>query len=196
MTAGNAMPDTSSGAAAQAPAFVRVWDPFVRVFHWSLVFLFAVAFISGDESETLHLVAGYIIAGLVALRIIWGLIGTRYARFKNFVTGPRAVADFLSKSLRLEAPRYIGHNPAGGAMVLALLLLMIALAITGHLMVTETFWGSKEMEEIHEALANISLVLVGLHLVGVVLAGYEHGENLIRAMFTGLKRAPGPGDHT
>ncbi len=195
MTTQDSMAETKTGTGAQAPALIRVWDPFVRIFHWSLVLLFAVAFITGDESEDLHLIAGYAIAGLVALRIPWGFIGPRYARFSSFVKGPSAVFDFLMQSIRLKAPRYIGHNPAGGAMVLALLALMIGLAITGHLLTTDAFWGSKVMEEVHEVLANIALALVGLHVLGVILAGYEHGENLVRAMVTGLKRAPGPGDH-
>ena len=102
--------ETAGGLAP--PATVKVWDPFVRVFHWSLVALFAIAFVTGDEIEWLHLVAGYSIAGLVALRLVWGFIGPRHARFADFVKGPRAVATFLKQSARLEAPRHLGHNPA------------------------------------------------------------------------------------
>lgn len=187
-------PTSMQAGGSTPPASVRVWDPFVRVFHWSLVTLFAIAFLTGDEIEWLHLAAGYAIAGLVGVRIVWGFIGPRYARFRDFVQGPRAVVDFLEQSLRLEAPRYLGHNPAGGAMVIALLTLLVLLSVTGHLMTTDAFWGSKLMEEVHEALADIALALVGLHILGVVVAGLEHGENLVKAMFTGRKRPLQPGE--
>jgi cytochrome b len=177
--------ETASGLAP--PATVKVWDPFVRIFHWSLVTLFAVAFLTGDEIEWLHLWAGYTIAGLIALRIVWGFIGTRYARFSNFVKGPRAVADFLKQSARLEAPRVIGHNPAGGWMIIALLSVLAGLSRTGVLMTTDAKWGSKALEEVHEALANFMLVLIALHVVGVIVASIEHGENLVKSMFTGRK---------
>lgn len=170
------------------PASVKVWDPFVRIFHWSLVVLFAVAFLTGDEIEWLHLGAGYAIAALVALRIVWGFVGSRYARFSNFVRGPAAVLAFLKQSIRLEAPRHLGHNPAGGAMILALLAMLIGLSVTGILLTTDAFWGSKSLEEVHEVMAYVTLGLVGLHVLGVILAGIEHGENLVRAMITGRKR--------
>lgn len=171
------------------PATVKVWDPFVRVFHWSLVTFFAISFVTGDEVEWLHLVAGYSIAGLVAMRLVWGFIGPRHARFAYFVKGPYEVATFLKQSVRLEAPRHIGHNPAGGMMIVALLAGLVGLSITGFLMTTDAFWGSKMMEEIHEVLANGMLLLIGLHVLGVVVASVEHGENLVKSMFTGRKRA-------
>lgn len=171
------------------PARVKVWDPFIRIFHWSLVALFVAAFLTGDESERFHLIAGYAIAALVGLRIVWGFIGTQYARFSNFLTGPIAVADFLKQSLSLKAPRYLGHNPAGGAMIVALLLMLIGLSVTGYMMTLDAYWSSEALEEVHEAIAYASLVLVGLHLAGVVVAGLEHSENLVVAMITGRKRA-------
>lgn len=180
---------TTAAGGITPPAFVRVWDPFVRIFHWSLVVLFTVAFLTGDEIEWLHLAAGYAIAALVAMRIVWGFIGPRHAKFSEFVKGPRAVLTFLKQSMRLEAPRHLGHNPAGGAMVLLLLAMLIGLSVTGYLMTTDAFWGSKLMEEIHEVLANMTLGLVGLHVLGVVIASLEHGENLVKAMITGRKRA-------
>lgn len=167
---------------------VRVWDPFVRLFHWSLVALFTLAFLTGDEIEWLHLWAGYAIAGLVAARIVWGFIGPRYARFADFVKGPRTVMTVLKLSVHLEAPRYLGHNPAGGAMILALLAMLAGLSFTGFLMTTDAYWGSKALEEVHEALAYITLGLVGLHVLGVIVASIEHGENLVKSMITGRKR--------
>jgi cytochrome b len=171
------------------PATVKVWDPFVRVFHWSLVVLFGIAFLTGDEIEWLHLAAGYGIAGLVALRIVWGLVGTRHARFTSFVRGPREVLAYLRDAALLRAPRHLGHNPAGGAMIVALLVLIAGTAVTGHMMTSDAYWGAKWVEEVHEAFANLTLALVALHVLGVLFASLEHRENLIRAMFTGRKRA-------
>ena len=181
---------TADGAGGiEPPATVSVWDPFVRIFHWSLVVLFAVAFLTGDEVEWLHISAGYAIAALVALRIVWGFIGSRYARFANFVKGPTAIVSYLRQAVRLEAPRTLGHNPAGGAMIVALLVMLVGLSVTGILMTTDAFWGSKTLEEIHEAFAYTTLGLVALHVFGVIVASIEHGENLVRSMFVGTKRA-------
>jgi cytochrome b len=170
------------------PATVKVWDPLIRIFHWSLVALFAIAFPTGDEVERLHLWAGYAIAALVALRLVWGFIGPLHARFADFVKGPRAVATFLKQSARLEAPRHMGHNTAGGIMIIALLAALVGLTVTGLLMTTDTYWGSEVMEKIHEAIANATLVLIALHVIGVIVASIEHGENLVMSMLTGRKR--------
>jgi cytochrome b len=180
---------TERAGSNPLPATVKVWDLFVRVFHWSLVALFAIALLTGDEVEWLHLWAGYAIAALVAMRIVWGFVGSRDARFASFVKGPRAVATFLKQSMHLEAPRYLGHNPAGGAMVVALLVVLTALCGTGIAMTTDAYWGSKALEDVHEALANIMLVLIALHVLGVIVASIEHGENLVKSMVTGRKRS-------
>lgn len=167
---------------------VSVWDSFIRIFHWSLVTLFIVAFATGDEIEWLHNWVGYAIAALLALRVVWGFVGTRYARFSDFIKGPRAVAIFLKQSVRLEAPRHLGHNPAGGWMILALMAVLTGLVTTGIMMTTDAFWASKTVEDVHEVLANAAIVLIALHVLGVILASYEHGENLVSAMFSGRKR--------
>ncbi len=171
------------------PATVPVWDPLVRVFHWSLAALFAVAFVTGDELERLHIAAGYAILALVALRLVWGFVGPSHARFASFVRGPRAVLAYLKDTARLRAPRHLGHNPAGGAMIIALLALLAATGGTGYMMTTDAYWGAEWVEEVHEVLANLTLVMVALHVLGVLVASFEHGENLIRAMVTGRKRA-------
>jgi cytochrome b len=178
----------------QPPATVRVWDPLVRTFHWSLVGLFGFAFLTGDELQTPHEIAGYTIAALVGLRTVWGLIGSRHARFSSFLYGPGAVAGFLRDTLRMRARRYLGHNPAGGWMVIALLLAVAAISGTGFMMTTDAFQGVEWVEDLHEASAFAALGLAALHVAGVIVASLEHGENLIRAMVTGRKRAPGPGD--
>lgn len=170
------------------PETVRVWDPVIRIFHWSLVALFAIAFLTGDEVEWLHLWAGYAVAALVVFRILWGFIGSRYARFSEFVSGPVATWVYLKKAAHLNAPRTLGHNPLGAAMIIALLTMLMGLSATGFLMTTDQFWGSKALEVVHEAMAYLTLGLVGLHVVGVIFASVEHGENLIASMVTGKKR--------
>lgn len=170
------------------PATVKVWDPFVRVFHWSLAGLFLVAYATGDEIENVHIAAGYTIAGLVALRIVWGFVGPRHARFSDFVSSPRAVLAYMRDVALLRAPRYLGHNPAGGAMVVAMIVTLIGTCTTGYMMTTSTFWGAKWVEEVHEACANLTIGLVVVHVLGVLVASFEHRESLVKAMITGRKR--------
>lgn len=184
--AGGDAPPASSGSA---PRTIRVWDPLVRLFHWALVAAFAIAWATGDELQTVHEIAGYTIAGLVAFRVAWGLVGSTHARFTDFVRSPAAVARYLVDTARLRARRYLGHNPAGGAMILALLVMLAVICATGFLMTTDAFWGVEWVEETHEVAVNLTLVLIGLHLAGVAVASFEHRENLVRAMITGRKRA-------
>jgi len=170
------------------PAEVRVWDPLVRIFHWSLVAGFAIAWLTGDELKGVHNAAGYIVMGLVGFRVLWGLVGTRHARFSDFVRRPAAVVGYLMDMVRGRAPRHLGHNPAGGAMIVALLAAVAVISATGIMMTTDAFWGVEWVEELHEGSVNFALVLVALHLLGVLFASLEHGENLVRAMITGRKR--------
>lgn len=207
-------------AAAEVPV-VRVWDPLVRVFHWGLVAAFAAAWLTADEVQPVHEAAGYTVAGLVAFRLIWGLAGSRYARFSQFVKGPAATLAYLGTILRGTERRHLGHNPAGAAMIVAMLLALSGVAVTGWLMaeparlamlpdmpqVVTPAWADDDddehgergevegpLKEAHEILANLMLLLVAAHVGGVVLASVRHRENLARAMLTGDKRAPGPGD--
>lgn len=181
---------------------VRVWDPLVRIFHWTLVAAFATAWLSGDEAELVHVWVGHLVVGLVLVRLVWGFIGPRYARFADFVRGPRTVVSYLREELRFRAPRHLGHNPAGGAMIVALLGALLLSAATG----LATFgaeghgllagWlghlgkdAAHDLEEVHELFANLTLVLVFAHVAGVLLGSLAHRENLVRSMFTGTKRA-------
>ena len=173
---------------APPPVVVKVWDPFVRVFHWSLATLFLVAYVTGDDAEQVHIAAGYTIAGLIALRIIWGFIGPRHARFSNFVRLPREVLAYLRDVALFRAPRYLGHNPAGGAMIIALLVMLVGTGITGYMMTTDAYWGAKGVEEAHEVFANLTVGLIAFHVLGVLLSSFEHGENLVKSMITGWKR--------
>ncbi|MGV8831735.1 MAG: cytochrome b/b6 domain-containing protein [Devosia sp.] len=173
---------------------VRVWDPLVRLFHWALVLSVATAWFSARPWEALHYWAGLAAAFLIAFRLIWGLAGSHYARFSQFVRSPRTVLGYLRAILTGSEGRYIGHNPAGGSMVIALLITLAATATTGWLMTTDQFWGDPLMQKAHELIAHLLLVLVGLHLAGVALASFRHHENLVRAMITGRKRQGSPDD--
>lgn len=183
------------GQSAPQP-LLRVWDPVVRIYHWGQALLIAVSWLTSDELKTVHKASGYAIAGLLALRVLWGFIGPRHARFSDFLRAPGTVRAYLQQMWEGREPRHLGHNPAGGMMVLALMLAVGGTALTGWLQTTDAFWGSEGLEEIHGALATLILGLVALHLGGVLLASLRHGENLVHAMIDGRKRPLGPDDRT
>lgn len=182
---------------------IKVWDPAVRVFHWALVAAFTVAWLSGEDWMRVHAAAGYTVLGLIAFRLLWGLVGPRHARFSDFVRSPGEAAAYLRDVLRLRARRYLGHNPAGGLMIVLLLASLVATGLTGlavygadqhagplaaALAGAGEHW-SEALEETHEFLANFTLLLVFVHVAGVVVESFVHEENLVRAMLTGRKRA-------
>jgi cytochrome b len=169
---------------------VRVWDLFVRIFHWSLVLGFGLAWFTAHASESLHHWAGYVAGALILMRLLWGVLGTPYARFSQFVRDPATTLHYLGAMLGGREARYIGHNPAGGAMVLALMTAMAVTALTGWMMTTSTYFGVDWVETAHSLSAHGLLLLVLLHVGGVVLASLRHRENLIGAMVTGRKRKP------
>jgi cytochrome b len=193
---------------------VKVWDIAVRVFHWSLVILFTLAYLTGEEEGALHNNAGYIVLGLLAFRLLWGFVGTRYARFSDFIYGPGTTISYARSLLASNPVRYLGHNPLGGWMIVALLLSIfvtcwsgieyigskgqgplagnthiltgIAVADEGnkqeHADEGDEFW-----EEVHEIFANLSVLLVVIHIAGVVASSRMHHENLAKSMITGYK---------
>ena len=173
---------------------VRVWDPLVRIGHWALVACVAAAWITHEGGHVWHERFGYATLVIVAIRLLWGVVGPRHARFARFVRGPAATLAYAGRTLAGNEPRYIGHNPLGGWMIVALLLCIVLAGASGWLYTTDAFWGVEWVEEVHEFFANALLVLVALHIAGVVFASVRHGENLARAMLSGKKRAPGPGD--
>lgn len=184
---------------AHAPGTIKVWDPLLRIFHWSLVLSFSLAYITEDDWLSLHVVTGYAVTMLIAFRILWGLIGPRYARFTQFIKSPAEVASYIGKMLRFKIPHYLGHNPAAAAMIVSLLLSIIMLCFSGMVIIAtegqgplaDTFFSAMNaewMEEIHEFFANFSLLLVVLHVVGVLFSSLLEGQNLARAMVTGRKR--------
>lgn len=173
---------------------VKVWDPLVRVFHWSLVASFAFAWVTAEDWEGLHEGAGYAAAALIGVRVLWGIIGPKYARFSQFVRSSGVVIDYLRSLINGRERRYLGHNPAGAMMIVALLLATAATALTGWMTTLPAFHGADWIEEGHEVMANLMLAMVLLHVAGVVVAGLRHRENLVRAMIVGRKRAPDAAD--
>lgn len=178
----------SNETAGAGGADILVWDAPVRVFHWLMVLCFAGAYLTAEEDgwRAAHITLGYTMAGLVAFRLLWGVAGTRHARFTAFMRGPRAVAAYLRTLLRRQPEHYIGHNPAGAVAIVALLALTAIVAATGWS--TYEGIGGGVMEEVHEFFANLMLAVVGVHVLGVVVSGWLHRENLVRAMFSGRKR--------
>jgi cytochrome b len=198
---------------------VRVWDLAVRIFHWSLVVFFTVSYLTGDELDTIHAYSGYVVLGLVAFRLVWGFIGTRHARFMDFVYGPARVREYLKSLLTRHPKHYLGHNPAGGWMVIALLVSITLTGISGlklygieghgplagngpDISLVSTAYADDERddkegdkpgeefwEDIHEFFADLSVILVFIHIAGVLVSSMLHGENLVRAMVTGNKRS-------
>jgi cytochrome b len=198
------MPETKHEATT------TVWDPIVRYGHWALVAVFAITYLSAEEDaaepNVVHVWGGYLIGLIVVLRMLWGLIGPRHARFTDFIYGPYATLRYIFNLVRGRARRYVGHSPAGGAMVIALLICLAGTVGTGFATYHERgiiTAGSVDTEAgehpsdvgegsslggVHAALANITLALIVLHILGVGLASLVHRENLIAAMMHGRKR--------
>lgn len=167
---------------------VTVWDPVVRVFHWVLAGSIVVAWLTSGHPKGLHQWAGYTAGAMIAIRLVWGFFGPRHARFVSFVRDPRTVLRYLADIWRGRERRHLGHNPAGGAMVVVLLSAIAAQVTIGWLQTTDLFWGIEWVEELHGVLAKVIVLLIGLHLAGVLVASIRHRENLPAAMITGLKR--------
>jgi cytochrome b len=176
----------------------RVWDPLVRLLHWTQAGAVAACWVSGhwppDDFDAVHQTAGYVAGAVVALRLVWGFAGSRHARFAQFVRGPRAVLAYARALRAGHEPRHIGHNPLGAWMVLALLGSTATLALSGWLYTSEWLWGYAWLSALHAALAWLIAALVAGHLGGVALTSWRHRENLVATMFSGRKRAPDTGD--
>lgn len=167
---------------------ILVWDWPVRIGHWLMAGAFCLAWLTA-ESETfrlVHVFAGSAVLGVATFRLPWGLIGSRYARFKDFVRGPTAVKDYVGGLLRLKPAHHVGHNPAGGWAIVLLLTLGIVTSLIGWAVYNDV--GGEWLGELHEGLAGAMLGLVVVHLLGVFSSSLLHGENLARAMLTGRKQ--------
>jgi cytochrome b len=186
---------------------IRVWDPLVRIGHWTLVLAFFVAYFTEDDFLVQHVWAGYLVAAVVIVRVVWGFIGSQHARFSDFVRSPSHTLKYTRELMGHRAKRYTGHNPAGAAMIVALLIGLSGTVYTGLMLyaveedtgplaqwvVTDKGEDEKESseefwEELHETFANLMLLLIVLHVAGVLHGSYFDRENLVRAMVTGRKR--------
>jgi cytochrome b len=157
------------------------------LFHWLLVLCFAGAYLTaeGERWRLVHVTLGYTMGGLLAFRLVWGVVGTRYARFTHFVRGPRAIMAYLV-SLRSASPQHFtGHNPAGAVAIVLLMVTGMAIVATGWATYNEV--GGEWLSELHEGAANTMLAIVGVHIAGVLVATLVHRENLVRSMVTGTK---------
>jgi cytochrome b len=175
---------------------VRVWDRFVRLFHWTLVLCFSGAYLSTDDIHGLHALCGYATLALVAARVVWGFIGRGHARFSSFVPGPRKLGTYLAALLQHREPRHLGHNPAGAVMILFLLCAVAGIGITGWMLTLDAFWGNGTVEDLHVLLVDTMIVAIVVHVGANIYCSLRHRENLIGAMVTGRKRglnAPAPG---
>lgn len=185
---------------------VKVWDGFVRAFHWVVVVGFFTAYFTEDEVMGLHVWAGYTVLSLVILRVVWGFVGSRHARFRDFLYAPGTILGYLKDFVTFRNRRYLGHNPAGGAMIVLLLISLLATGFTGLVMFGAEGGGGvlrelagavgalgeageEAFEDVHEFFANLTLFLAVLHIAGVLFESLVHHENLARAMVTGRKRA-------
>ncbi|MFO0759408.1 MAG: cytochrome b/b6 domain-containing protein [Byssovorax sp.] len=169
---------------------ILVWDLPTRLFHGllalSVLGAFGVAVLVDDEGAAfpLHMLLGAVAAFLVALRVVWGFVGPRYARFRSFLFGPRAVSTYLKGVLHREAgERHVGHNPGSSVIILVILALTLGLALTGVSMSR----GGESIKEVHEALAFSLVGVVALHVLGVVAHTLRHRENIARSMIDGRK---------
>jgi cytochrome b len=168
---------------------VLIWDMPVRLFHWLTVLCFAGAYLSAETERwrLLHVTLGCTMAGLLAFRVVWGLVGTRHARFVNFVRGPAAVLRYLRGLLNGRPEHHVGHNPAGAIAILALLGLTAVVTAAGWAAYND--FGGEWLQELHGGAANAMLAVVGVHVAGVLLGTWMHRDNLIGAMLTGRKTA-------
>jgi cytochrome b len=182
----------------ESQELVKVWDLPLRIFHWLLVAGFFIAYLTEDDLLTIHVWAGYLVTGLLVFRLIWGFVGNDYARFSSFLCSPTKSIAYLKDLIALKTQRYLGHNPAGAAMIVLLLISLLVTVITGFAvygadqaagpLAAISSDNEKMWEEVHEFFANFTLVLVAVHVIGVAVESYIHRENLARAMVHGFKK--------
>ncbi|MEY9881130.1 MULTISPECIES: cytochrome b/b6 domain-containing protein [unclassified Bradyrhizobium] len=182
------------GVSDRAPAnrlvsrTVAVWDLPLRLWHWILAISVLIAWFTPTVYDGVHRIVGYAVIGLLAFRLLWGFMGSRYSRFRMLGVRLRVAPNYLWNLRRGMTGRYIGLNPAGSLMLVALLASLAVSTITGAMSVTVTFFGVWWVEDIHHYSSDAVIVLVVLHVLGVLVMGILQRENLIRAMFTGRKR--------
>jgi cytochrome b len=177
-------------------ARVRVWDRFVRTFHWSLVASFATAYFYTEHIDWVHKGAGYLALALIAARCVWGFTAPNpHARFASFVPTPGRLWTYLRQLVRGREARHLGHNPAGAVMILYLLGATLMIGVTGHLMTTDAFWGNELVETLHVTTVDVTLIAVIVHVSANLYESIRHRENMFKAMVTGDKNAPDAATH-
>ncbi len=166
---------------------ILVWDVPTRLFHWLLALSFAGAFLTAESERwrDIHVLLGYTFAGLIGFRLVWGLIGSRYARFKSFRFELSELRDYVFSLLSRSPRHYLGHNPAGAIAIFTLLGLGALVALSGYAVYNEA--GGEWLEELHEGAANAMLLVVFVHIAGAVVSSFLHRENLVRSMINGRK---------
>jgi cytochrome b len=179
--------DLTSAAREGSPPMIVVWDAPLRIFHWALAASVLIAWFSANVYDTVHEVAGYTVIGLLVFRLVWGFVGAPHARFRDFANSPRAILIYLRAILGGHPRRYLGHNPAGAAMIFTLLILLAAISASGWMQLTVQFFGVTWVEKIHTYSSNLVIFLAIVHVLGVIVASVQHRENLLRAMITGQK---------
>ncbi|MDD2878051.1 MAG: cytochrome b/b6 domain-containing protein [Acidiphilium sp.] len=168
---------------------VRVWDPIVRIFHWTVVLGVVLDYSLLDTGKLPHRYVGYVVAGALVVRILWGFIGSPHARFADFVVPPRVAVVHLWNALRRRERRYIGHNPAGGVMMLGLMGVLAITCLTGWMQGLDAFWGIAWVQRLHGFGADLIVAMAVLHVTAALAESVLHRENLVLAMITGRKRA-------
>ncbi|ALF60678.1 cytochrome B [Psychrobacter urativorans] len=167
---------------------MRVWDILVRFTHWTVAAGIIANLLFTEDGSELHEVVGYTVVGLVVIRLLWGLVGTRYARLTDFFPTPTRLKRHLADlSARRVDEQHLGHNPLAALMMFTLWAVIIGLGLTGYLMETKILGNKDLMEGIHEFLANSLYVLVPLHIISAIVMSYWERQNLIKAMITGNK---------
>jgi cytochrome b len=170
-----------------------VWDLFVRIFHWSLVVAFSVAFYyrESEWDRLIHVNAGYVVAGLLLARIIWGFMKTRYASFHAFPLNPIHAAKYLWRFLHGRGRRFIGHNPAGSVIIYTMLFCGLTTVVSGYLVYNDgwLFDDPGYLAPLHYYSSWAWMILVVIHVIGVITESILHRDNLIKAMITGCKRS-------
>ena len=189
--------EPANGQSASTHKPVRVWDIPTRVFHWAMVVMVALAWISSEAEGSLlyiHIYSGTILLGFVVFRLVWGVIGSRHALFADFVFSWTTVKDYSIRLLSFRPPYSVGHNPLGGWMVVALLAVLLLAVLTGMMTSEDGYRGPLAHigfgGDIHEGVANLLGFLIFVHIGGVVVHGFISRENLPRAMITGIKNIP------
>ncbi len=172
------------------PSKIRVWDPFVRVFHWSVVAGFTANALFTNAEKSLHHNIGLAVLGLVVLRLVWGLVGPRHARFSDFPPDPGAAMDQMREMVSGRRNIHLGHSPLGALMIYNLLLTLIAIGVTGYMQTTVAWFGIDWVKEVHEALVTWAEISVVLHILAVFTESRRLGVNLPRSMLTGYKSLP------